>query len=505
MNIFLKQYIIHFFRTHLRGQNVPLEPVELMERERKRQKALELQNAIKQQLEEKELKKKQDRERKLREEAEEEDRIRKEQEQEKRRVEEEERLLKEKKEKEKQRTQAMHEALQNAEKEAKEKKRSKKLVKSKAVENSIVIEEIKEAPIKKIEHSPVHKPVKMEEKVEKIKTPLPIEEPKKETPRHIETTDPQPKPDNLDALTLVLPNNFDNLQNMQFALLLPSNSLPENLPMSVALPTDRSFMTENRVLTPSVYRNKKNCRETSTQTDGELQKYSEKYTRDNSLGSLDRNRGRNRTERKEKRFRSEDRSKENRSDKPKWGVNRPPTRYMKQSEKDPIYQKRKLRQKTREIQLIYEDKNNNYSQSSEDTSTPVTPEHKYRKNRGQWHKNERMFAQNISVYQTEILPLDFDRTGRMYVKDTDYSDNDKHYRQKSRTRYKTPDIYAVERASPKYDYDRNEHRKMTDREYDSERTDNEEVLEKLNSLHKGLMIKQRQWENNGRRSTFPNV
>lgn len=500
-----------------------MEPGEVIERERKRKKALELQSAIKQQLEEKELKRKQERERRIKEEAEEEDRIRKEQELERKRVEDEERLLKEKKEREKQRTQAMHEALQNAEKEAKEKKKSKKLSKFKGSEEKVPITE-QEVPLptQKIEHSPVKRPVptqpektpqeKSPEEPPKAKSPKSPKSPKAETPKQQEPIDSSPikPPENMDALALVLPSAFDNLQNMQFALLVPSSNLGETLQMPVALTSDRAFITENRVLTPSCYRNKKNCRESSTQTD-DLRVYSEKYLmRDEGMGSLDRNRSRNRGERKDKRFRSEDRCKENR-DRPKWGANRPPTRYMKQSEKDPIYQRRKLRQKTREIQLIYEDKNNNYSQSSDD-SVPVTPEHSaYRKNRGQWQKNERMFAQNISVYQTEILPLEFDRQGRMYVKD-DYQDMqpERYHRQKYRDRYKTPDIYSVERHSPKYDVygERNDHRKMTDREEDSERTDNEEVLEKLNSLHKGLMIKQRQWQNNDSahiRSTFPSV
>lgn len=38
------------YRTYLRGQNVPLEPEELAERERRRQKAIEHQNAIRQQV-----------------------------------------------------------------------------------------------------------------------------------------------------------------------------------------------------------------------------------------------------------------------------------------------------------------------------------------------------------------------------------------------------------------------------------------------------------------------
>lgn len=298
--------------------------------------------------------------------------------------------------------------------------------------------------------------------------------------------------ENMDNYALVLPNTFDNMQNMQFALLVPNLSLGDS---QIAL-TDRSFLTENRVLTPSIYRNKKILRESSTQTDSDL-----RYGTDS--GSLDRGRNRNKNRekiRELKRFRSEDR-KENR-DRPKWGANRPPTRYMKQSEKDPFYQKRKLRQKTREIQFIYEDNNNNnYSEVSTENSCPTTPEKSYSSGnrRSKWHKNERMFAQNISVYQTEILPLEFDRQGRVYLKEQDFEAE--RYR-------KTREVERSNRQ-PRY-YDR---RKMSECRYDEsgdERSENE-VLEKLNSLHEGLMLKKRQWDNksgrnpSGRTTTFPNL
>lgn len=426
---------------------------------------------------------------------------------EKRRAEEEEKAVKEKKEREKQRREAMEEALAAAEREAKEKKqRNKKNTKTKTDDHQDDHKEQQKNP--KLD-SPVRKNTKSADKKDK-----PLSAKKEETKNDNKYTSTE-----LDVSKLKLPEGavkdgmivlqspFDNIQNMQIALLLPNGSYSDSKAL-VPL-NDKGLITENRVLTPSIYRNRRNCRESSTQTDHELRAYSDKFiVKDDNMGSLDRNRARSRAEKKEKRFRSEDR-KENREDRPKWGANRPINRYVKQSEKDPIYQRRKLRQKSREIQLIYEDKNNNYSQSSDD-SAPVTPEHKsYRQNRSQWHKNGRMFSQNISVYQTEILPLEFDRQGRMYLKDQDFQDDsERHYpRKKYRERFASPELYAVEALSPKYDYERNEHRKMTDREDDSERTDNEEVLEKLNSLHKGLMIKQKQWDNNGAhvRTAFPQV
>lgn len=72
-------------KTYLRGQNIPVDTNILQEREVKRQKALELQNAIKKQLEEKDRQKKEEKEQRLREERLEEERIKREREKEKER------------------------------------------------------------------------------------------------------------------------------------------------------------------------------------------------------------------------------------------------------------------------------------------------------------------------------------------------------------------------------------------------------------------------------------
>lgn len=71
--------------SYLRGQNIPMDTEMLQERETKRQKALELQSAIKQQLEEKDRQRKEEKERRLREEMLEDERIRREREREKER------------------------------------------------------------------------------------------------------------------------------------------------------------------------------------------------------------------------------------------------------------------------------------------------------------------------------------------------------------------------------------------------------------------------------------
>lgn len=71
--------------SYLRGQNIPVDAGILQEREARRQKALELQNAIKQQLEEKDRQRKEEKERRMREERLEDERIKRQQEREKER------------------------------------------------------------------------------------------------------------------------------------------------------------------------------------------------------------------------------------------------------------------------------------------------------------------------------------------------------------------------------------------------------------------------------------
>lgn len=71
--------------SYLRGHNIPVDAQILQEREIRRQKALELQTAIKQQLEEKDKQRKEEKERRMREERLEEERIRRDREREKER------------------------------------------------------------------------------------------------------------------------------------------------------------------------------------------------------------------------------------------------------------------------------------------------------------------------------------------------------------------------------------------------------------------------------------
>lgn len=110
-------------RNFILGQNAPIPLEVIEEREKKRKKALEHQNAIKKQLEERELKRKLEKENRIKEEKLEEERIKKAQEIERMRFEEEQKKIKEKQETERKKEEAMREAIELAERKAKEEKR----------------------------------------------------------------------------------------------------------------------------------------------------------------------------------------------------------------------------------------------------------------------------------------------------------------------------------------------------------------------------------------------
>ncbi|XP_070168627.1 myb-like protein X [Polyergus mexicanus] len=112
--------------SYLRGQNIPVGADILQEREARRQKALELQNAIKQQLDEKDRQRKEEKERRMKEERLEDERIRQEREKERERFEEEQRILREKEAAKLKKAQAMREVLEAAERLAKEERKKRR-------------------------------------------------------------------------------------------------------------------------------------------------------------------------------------------------------------------------------------------------------------------------------------------------------------------------------------------------------------------------------------------
>ncbi|XP_018050125.1 PREDICTED: histone-lysine N-methyltransferase, H3 lysine-79 specific [Atta colombica] len=125
--------------SYLRGQNIPVDAEILQEREMKRQKALELQNAIKQQLEEKDRQRKEEKERRIKEEMLEEERIRRERERDKARFEEEQRIIREKEEAKLRKAQAMREVLEAAERLAKEDRKNRRKQKEHTDEDTDVV------------------------------------------------------------------------------------------------------------------------------------------------------------------------------------------------------------------------------------------------------------------------------------------------------------------------------------------------------------------------------
>ncbi|XP_028135880.1 trichohyalin-like [Diabrotica virgifera virgifera] len=513
--------------TYLRGQNIPIDSVEMAERERRRQLAIAHQEAIRLQLEEREKRRKEEKERRIKEEYEEELRIEREQEMERKRKEQELQILQEKQERDRKRKEAIQEAIELAQKEA-------QLVKMRKNKNHFINTDVDEknsepkgkfAELPNVDKNPEVATFDNKEKKSnseqlnntKILPPrsdsvnndinnnLEIRG-KSISPRQIKDTENNAKivsprnntienqtatpstsftnllstPRIENNLALVIPAPIENLQNLQYALLIPTT--PQNVKFP---PAEVITRTENRILTPTQFRdrNKKFC-DSSTQTDESVFVRTEsscdnreKVTRE-KLTNLDLSYD-NRN-RKERRSRSE-----SLEERPKWGVNRPPTRYIKQSEKDPLYQRRKLRQKQRESKT-YDDKN------SSDESQTASPR-SYRKkgcmdkrhSRSQWKKDE-VYTRNIRMYQTEIIPLESDKD-HIYYKRSDCCCFCRCGRHRCSDGSLKVDILKIDHHSP-----RDAHMERTDKlpEIDV----NEDMLDKLSSLHNGLLMKQEQWD-----------
>lgn len=147
--------------SYLRGQNVPVDPQILAERESKRRKALELQQAIKQQLHERENQKKMEREKLQLIEKMEAEKIARQMEKERQRLEFEQNLQFEKYEAGRKKEEAMRKALEKAAMEAqkeKERRRKEKMSMQVAIDETISVQKIGE----RTEISIVEKPHKKE-------------------------------------------------------------------------------------------------------------------------------------------------------------------------------------------------------------------------------------------------------------------------------------------------------------------------------------------------------
>ncbi|XP_060535125.1 coiled-coil domain-containing protein 66-like isoform X2 [Cylas formicarius] len=435
-------------RTYIRGQNIPLDALELAERERRRQMALAHQEAIRQQLEERERRRREERERREKEEREEEMRIERERENDRLRKLEEERALQEKLQRERKRKEALSEAVEVAEKEAKLEKMRLRLRK---IEDA---EEVGKATVADVKEEDAAKPASPADEIinnlqETSDNALAKSSPRRNSTPVIST----PRVDNNFAFVM-----HPSLENLQYALLIPATpQLPIAIPMSIPT-TARTIDT--RVLTPTRFRTK--C-DSSTQTDLSISSARsssetndccrEKYLRE-KLTNLELSYERSR---KGRRSRSE-----STEERPKWGVNRPPTRYLKQSEKDPLYQRRKLRQKQRR-----ESEKNSSDESQ--TGTPKS----YRKKihgRAKWRTREEMFTRNVEMYQLE-------------------ADGDRIYykcccRCKCRRR-DCADVLKIAEGSPRGGCDVDADNKV-------------DILSKLSSLRSGLLLERERWENSPR-------
>ncbi|XP_030765909.1 trichohyalin [Sitophilus oryzae] len=543
-------------KCYLRGQNMPIDAVELAERERKRQVALAHQEAIRQQLEEREKRREEERIRRIREEREEELRIEREQEYERQKKLQEERAHQEKLERERRRKEAIREAMELAEKEAKLEKIRLRMMKQSTrnddternmAENVLEKEKVPNESklIEKVENSnkdclnnnkeviPGQKPENITKEINnnlvnqsetsnvqnsptKSTTSIPqsvINEQENQmnnqrslTPISQSSRNTNNYSPRIDQLAYLLQPSLESFQNFQYAVLIPTPTtqfpiaIPVNFPnQSNQTEAINAPRTENRILTPTRYRNNIRKCDSSTQTDPVLNSARsssetgdgrDKYLRE-KMNNLEIN---YENKRRDRRSRSE-----SMEERPKWGVNRPPTRYMKQSEKDPLYQRRKLRQKRENANKSYDEKN------SSDESQTATPRH-YRKkdliekrpSRARWRTEERIFSGNLKMYQREIVPLETDQN-HLYYKCCCTCRCQKH----GCSENVKVDILKIEDDTPRDELRSKCSESSVDRikqdSLDSVEDGNKiDLLGKLSSLHNGLLQEQAKWENSPR-------
>lgn len=128
---------VHSVSSFLRGQNAPVDAYILAERESKRRKAMELQQAIKEQLEEREKIKRLERERQWQQEKLEEERLSRQMDMEKQRLEKEQKFQNEKLENERRKEETMKKALEKAALEAQMERERKRREKALALQSSL--------------------------------------------------------------------------------------------------------------------------------------------------------------------------------------------------------------------------------------------------------------------------------------------------------------------------------------------------------------------------------
>nr|XP_037869792.1 uncharacterized protein LOC105842926 isoform X2 [Bombyx mori] len=390
-------------RTFLRGQNVPLEPEVKAQRESKRIKALELQTAILNQLEEREKCRQEEKERKLKEEKLEELRMLRQQEQDRNRLEEEKRRHEEKQLMEQKKLEALKKALDDAEKKAKQEKEKRFT----NIRKMFSINADSEKKDNCIEATTAETPSQCTaEPISPSRTNRTYDaqstkSPKRDCASHQASGFNSPRsaaPGNFNLFIhnmpppLALSENQFNIvpiainscsdligtqtNGIQLAVLVPHN-LAQNI-YGMPITNINDLSEAHKVLTPNKYRLIK--KDACTQTEASVFRCTSETmvtlddlerNIDKDYANIDENAPQDShqsTLKKDRRFRSEERYKKELDSRPKWGVNRPAAQYKKQSEKDPFYsQKRKVRQKYRPQLRQY------LSQSSEDSRSPSPP------------------------------------------------------------------------------------------------------------------------------------
>ncbi|XP_048514861.1 zinc finger CCCH domain-containing protein 13 [Athalia rosae] len=458
-------------KTYLRGQNVPLDESIMHERESKRQKALELQNAIKDQLEERERRRKEEKQRRLMEERAEEDRIKREQKEEKQRFEEEQRRHKEKEDAKHKKLEAMRQVLEAAERLAKEEKQSRRRrndVKSLENDEQRGVDAEKSPSLAQqktcristsdlnLDEIPVGKSTSPENSERYIKGGNAGCSAQSDNEFDHETAMPTNNPDTTHNNIAQIPLSTEiaivlsgrvydpeilNASNLQVNLIVaPSPTKSQSLSNSVStgetvLPilTSRAVATDvsqdrnldtkvSRLLTPSKYRSTLG-REFGTQTDVEdlrdnVFSYKESSTKERKE-SLNANRrdiekststGVPEELCMKTMSRSKAQSRKSLETRPRWNANRPGTRYRTQSEKDPHYQRR-LRLRRRQID------------TSDDGSRSPSPERRKPNNSKFKGRNASRRKIKLDSYDADlsmdslnsIVPLKVDKNGRINI------------------------------------------------------------------------------------------
>ncbi|XP_046413254.1 uncharacterized protein LOC124176261 isoform X1 [Neodiprion fabricii] len=515
-------------KTYLRGQNVPLDDGVLQEREVKRQKALELQNAIKHQLEERDRQRKEEKQQRLMEEQAEEERIKRERDKEKQRFEEEQRKFKEKEDTEHKKAEAMRQVLEAAERLAKEEKKYRRkhnnMLNLGKDENNINVDAAEPAmqseicpnqiSEKKFDHSPVT------ENTQSVNDGYYLKRENKELSHSSEYISgkesslynniQEPKVNTIQLpvsseIAIVLSGRLQdpeilNASNLQVNLVVTptptkSESVPNlfsvsNTPLSnVISPATISHAsqhryaktTDTRLLTPSKYRTTI-AREFGTQTDledmhnnacpyKEMSMKERKESLNTNRREIEKSTNTVLTEELSMKTlsRSKAQSRSSLEARPRWNANRPGTRYRTQSEKDPHYQRR-LRLRRRQLD------------SSDDGSRSPSLERRKPTNLKSKNRNTMRRTIKLDSYDADlsmdslnsIVPLKVDKNGKIHI------ENNKNNK----------------KNKPQSNEIINDERSLSIKEGNEKLNTwyNREILLQLTTLRNGLAMKQKEWD-----------